>query len=104
MYMILQINKEKYLDDILMAFAEAGIEDPIVLSGESLGHKLIYDMPLFAGFRKSMGSAKSYAKIIMTVVKQDQVDFMLEELKNSGVNFVEDEIGKIVLLPIEKVI
>jgi len=27
--MILQINKEKYLDDILMAFAEAGIEDPI---------------------------------------------------------------------------
>ncbi len=45
MYMILHLMKEKYLDDILMALTEAGIEDTIVLSGESLGHKMAYDIP-----------------------------------------------------------
>ncbi|OPX30131.1 MAG: hypothetical protein B1H06_00355 [Candidatus Cloacimonas sp. 4484_143] len=103
MFAILQINKEKYLDDILMALAEAGIEDPIVLSGESLGHKLVFDMPVFAGFRNSMGQGESYAKIIMAVTEKDRIDFMLDELKHSGIDFLKDEIGKIALLPVEVV-
>lgn len=103
MYMILNLNKEKYLDDVLMALTEAGIDDTIVLSGESLGHKLAFDNPLFAGFRKSFGKDKGYAKVIMAVAEKEQIDFMLEELKSSGVDFIKDEIGKIVLLPVEEV-
>ena len=104
MYMIFNLNKEKYLDDVLMALTEAGIDDTVVLSGESLGHKLAFDNPLFAGFRKSFGKDKGYANVIMAVAEKDQVEFMLEELKNSGVDFVKNEIGKIVLLPVEKLI
>ncbi|RLC51577.1 MAG: hypothetical protein DRZ79_02575 [Candidatus Cloacimonadota bacterium] len=104
MFMILQINREKYLDDVLMALAEIGVEDPIVLAGESLGHKLAFDMPLFAGFRQTLGREKNYTKIIMATVQEEDVDFMLEELKSAGVDFHEDEIGKIFLLPIEKII
>ncbi|HHE37604.1 MAG TPA: hypothetical protein ENL20_03405 [Candidatus Cloacimonetes bacterium] len=104
MYMIINLNKEKYLDDVLMALTEAGIDDTIVLSGETVGHKLAFDNPIFAGFRKSFGSGKGYANVIMAIAEQDQIDFMLEELKNSGVDFVKDEIGKIVLLPVEKII
>ncbi len=58
MYMILSLNKEKYLDDVLMALTEAGIDDTIVLSGESLGRKLTFDNPIFAGFRKSFSKDK----------------------------------------------
>ena len=101
MYMILNLNKEKYLDDVLMALTEAGIDDTVVLSGESLGHKLAFDNPLFAGFRKSFEKDKGYANVIMAVAEQEQIDFMLEELKNSGINFIKDEIGKIVLIPTE---
>ncbi len=101
MYMILNLNKEKYLDDVLMALAEAGIDDTVVLSGESLNHKLAFDNPLFAGFRKSFGKDKGYTKVIMAFAEKDQIDFMLEELKNSGVDFVGDEIGKIVLISTE---
>ena len=101
MYMILNLNKEKYLDDVLMALTEAGIDNTVVISGESLGHKLAFDNPIFAGFRKSFGSEKGYANVIMAVAEKDQVEFMLEELKNSGVDFVKNEIGKIVLLPVE---
>ncbi len=103
MYMILQINKEKYVDDVLMALAEVGIANPIVLSGESLGHKLAFDNPIFAGFRKTYGSEKSYGRIIMAKAEEQEVEFMLDELKHSGINFVKDEIGNIFLLPIHKV-
>jgi hypothetical protein len=50
-----------------------------------------------------MKPGESYAKIIMAITEQEQIDFMLEELKNSGVNFIEDEIGKIVVIPTQKV-
>lgn len=103
MYMILHLMKEKYLDDILMALTEAGIEDTIVISGESLGHKMAYDIPLFAGFRKSFGTEKGFANVIFAITNKEKIDFMLNELLHSGIKFVEDEIGKIVLLPIEKI-
>lgn len=86
-----------------MALTEAGIEDPVVLSGEALGHKLVFDMPVFAGFRSSMKPGESYAKVIMAITEEDKIYFMLEELKNSGVNFIEDEIGKIALIPTHKI-
>ncbi len=103
MFMILHVYDERYLDDIMMALAEAGIEDPVVISGESLGHKLAFDMPLFAGFRQTMGKDKSYAKVIMAQAEEKDVEFLLEELENAGVQFLKDEIGKITLLPIHKV-
>ncbi|NLN35016.1 MAG: hypothetical protein GX157_03305 [Candidatus Cloacimonetes bacterium] len=50
MYMILHLYSDKYLDDMILALSEAGIEDPIVLSGETLGQKMLYDIPLFASY------------------------------------------------------
>jgi len=104
MYMILQLYKAKYLDDVMMALTEAGVEDTIILSGESLSHKMTYSMPLFAGFRNSFGSEKQFSNLIMAIADNDQIDFMLEELKRSDVKFVDDGIGKIILLPVEKTI
>ncbi len=100
MFMILHVNQEKYTDDVLMALAEAGVVDPIVLTGESLGHKLAFDMPLFAGFRQSFGNNSSFSKVILAQVEEKDVEFMLEELKQAGVDFVGNEIGKIYLLPV----
>lgn len=102
MYMILQLNQEKYLDDVIMALTEAGIEDTIVLNGETSGHKLIFDNPLFAGFRKSMSADKGYANVIMAIAEKKQIDFMLEEMKNAGLNILDNKIARIVLLPIEE--
>ena len=104
MYMILQLYKAKYLDDVMMALAEAGVEDTIVLSGESLSHKMTFSMPLFAGFRNTFGSEKQFTNLIMAIADETQIDFMLDELKRSDVKFVDDKIGKILLLPIHKTI
>ena len=102
MYMILHLYKERYLDDILMALTESGVEDTIILEGQTLGHKLINDMPLFSGFRQSFGTRKGFAKIIMAIAEQNQIDTFLEELKNSGIDIIKKEIASIVLIPIEK--
>lgn len=104
MYMILNLYKENFLDDVMMALTEASVDETIILSGEALSHKIAFDMPIFAGFRESVGSEKGYAKIIMAVAEPDQIDMMLEALQGAGINFVEDHIGKIIILPVEKII
>jgi hypothetical protein len=101
--MIMHLFREKYLSDILMALTEAGIEDTIVLGGEAIGHKLVFDVPLFASFRDSYGAQRDYGKVIMGVADKDQVDFIIEELKHAGIDLKEKDIAKIYLIPLEEV-
>jgi hypothetical protein len=103
-YMILQLNKEKYLDDVLLALTETGIDETIVLAGETLGHKLAFNNPIFAGFRDVVGNEKAFANIIMAYAEgEDQIQYFLEELKRADVDLIGDDIGKIVLIPITKI-
>ena len=99
MYMILHLFKERYLDDVLMALTETGIDDAVILSGETFSHGSLFNMPLFSGFRKSFDTGKNFSHIIMAIARKEDVDFMLTELENSGIRFIEDKIGEIALLP-----
>ncbi len=99
MYMILHLFKERYLDDVLMAITETGIDDAIILAGESFSHQRLFNMPLFSGFRKSYDSGKKFSHVIMAIAKKEDIDFMLKELESSDIHFIEDKIGEIVLLP-----
>lgn len=100
MYMIMHLLQEKYLDDVMMALIEAGIENTVVLSGENLSHKLTFDMPIFAGFRNS-SNGQGYTKVIMGNASRKQIDFALEELKRSGVELISAGIAEISLIPVE---
>lgn len=103
MYMIFQLFYEKYISDILMALAEAGVEDTIVLSGEATGHKLIFDNPLFASFRDTYGTQRDYGKVIMGFADEEQVEFILDELKHAGIDVIGDELGKVILINSHKI-
>ncbi len=100
MYFILHLYEEKYLDDVMMALIEAGIENTIVLSGENLSHKLTSDMPIFAGFRNSV-RGQGYSKLISGQASKQQMDFMLEELHNAGIALIDKNLADIVLIPVE---
>lgn len=104
MYMILHLYNDKYIDDVILALSEAGIEDTIVLSGETLGQKMLYDIPLFVSFKDSPDIKQGYGNIIMGVAEKDEVLFAMEELKNSGLNLENKGLIKIFLLPIDEVI
>lgn len=100
MYMIMHLFTEKYLDDVLMALLEAGIEDTLVVSGENMGAKISYDLPIFAGFR-NLNSAKGYGKLIIGTAEKKQVDFALEELEHSGIKLIDKKHAEIALIPVE---
>ncbi|MCF7918530.1 MAG: hypothetical protein K9N06_01275 [Candidatus Cloacimonetes bacterium] len=102
MFMIMHLMAEKYMDDVMMALLESGIENTLVLSGENLSHKLTYDMPIFAGFR-NLNHGHGYGKLIAGIASKDQVDFALEELKSSGIDLIGKQFAEIVLLPVEHI-
>jgi len=104
MYMILHLFHDKYLDDVILALAEAGIEDTIVLSGESLGQKILYDIPLFVSFQESAAMKTGYGNVIMGTAEEEDVRFALEELKNSGLDLLEKKLAAIYLLPVNTII
>ncbi len=102
--MICHLYNDKYLDDVILALAEAGISETIVLSGESLGQKMLYDIPLFVSFQDSAAIRTGYGNVIMGEADEDEVLFALEELKNSGLDLLEKKLARIYLLPVSKVI
>jgi hypothetical protein len=51
MYMILQLHNDKYLDDVILALAEAGIADTIVLSEKAWDKKCSMIFPCLSAFR-----------------------------------------------------
>ncbi len=104
MYMILHLYSDKYLDDMILALSEAGIEDTIVLSGETLGQKMLYDIPLFASFKDSPDILQGYGSVIMGIAEKEEVLFALEELKNSGLDLQKKGMIKVFLLPIKEVL
>lgn len=103
MYMILHLYNEKYLDDVILALAEAGISETIVLSGETLGQKILYDIPLFVSFQNTAAMRTGYGNVIMGPAEEDALLFALDELKNSGVDLIQKNLASIYLLPIVKI-
>ncbi|MCB5248956.1 MAG: hypothetical protein WCY87_07300 [Candidatus Cloacimonadales bacterium] len=104
MYMILHLYSDKYLDDMILALSEAGIEDPIVLSGETLGQKMLYDIPLFASFKDSPDIRQGFGSVIMGVAEKEDVDFALAELTESGLDLLKMGMVKVFLIPIGEII
>ncbi|MCB5259096.1 MAG: hypothetical protein PHY41_07455 [Candidatus Cloacimonetes bacterium] len=100
MYMILHLYNDKYLDDVILALSEAGIEDTIVLSGETLGQKMLYDIPLFASFKESPDIRQGYGSVIMGVAEKNDIDFAIQELKESGLDLINMGMVKVFLVPI----
>ncbi|MCK9556848.1 MAG: hypothetical protein PHO85_02145 [Candidatus Cloacimonetes bacterium] len=104
MYMILHLYNDKYLDDMILALSEAGIEDTIVLSGETLGQKMLYDIPLFASFKDSPDIRQGYGSVILGIAEKDEVDFALAELTESGLDLLKMGMVKVFLIPIASTI
>jgi hypothetical protein len=104
MYMVFHLYSDKYLDDVILALSEAGIEDTIVLSGETLGQKILYDIPLFVSFQDSPDIRQGYGSVIMGVAEKEEVLFALDELKRSGLDLQKKGMVKIFMLPIDEVI
>lgn len=74
------LNNEDLLEQVLEAYAEAGIQGATILDSEGMGRFLSYEVPLFAEFRRFMKGNKPYNKTIISVVRDEELVPRLEKL------------------------
>ncbi len=104
-FLIIQLKEERYMEDILLAMTDVGIQNAIIQNAVDMSSTMAFDIPIFAGFREEFGKRKTYSKVIWALVEnEDAPEKLLKALQDSDVKFIKDEIGKMVLLPVLKII
>ena len=99
------LNREEYLETILSAFAELEVMDVTFFDGERLGMFLAHQVPIFAGLRQMVGEKKSLCKIVIALLeKRELLDKFVNLLREENIDFSTDNIGSIIVLPVNEVI
>lgn len=99
-YLIIQLFKMEYKEDLLLALTSCGIEKGSLFEGQNLDKALQRDYPLFTGFVRTEDERERYAALMTTVVKRkEQVDELIELLEEADIDIRKEEILRIVLLP-----
>ncbi len=78
--LVFVLNNEEYLEEVMEAYVEAGINGATLLDSEGMGRFLSYEVPLFEGFKDFMKGNKPYNKTIFSVVRDEQVVQHAKEL------------------------
>lgn len=93
------LSGKEFLDRLLEAYLEIGISGATVTQSQGMGHILVRDYPLFAGFKELLEAGGPFNYTIMAVVhSQKLIDEVLElipELKD------EDSKGVLFTLPVD---
>ena len=104
-YLIIQLFKEEFEEEVLLALTSVGIERAVVTDGLNLENVVTMDMPIFAGFRADPGKERRFCKIITAAVEEKKIlDEFLAALKSGGIDFVRESLGVIVLLPAAQIL
>lgn len=67
------LNEDKYLTEVLEELLEIGVTGASILDSVGMLHFLSQEIPIFAGFRSILKGTKPYNKIIMSVMKDEQL-------------------------------
>lgn len=65
-------NQPHKLEEVLEGFLEIGITGATVIDSRGMGHVLSTEVPIFAGLGAFTGTAASYNKTIMSVIKEPE--------------------------------
>ena len=104
-YLIIQLFKTEYKEDLLLALTSCGIEKGSLFEGQNLDKVLQRDYPLFTGFVRSEDERERYAALVTTVVdRKERVDELIGLLKEADIDIREEEILRIVLLPATRIL
>lgn len=104
-YLIIQIFKQEYLDDIMLALTSADIDNGTIVDGINSDNILNQHIPIFTGLIPNEGTSSVYCKIVNSVIDSlEKVDVLLDIFRDADINFVEDGIGRIIVLPTARVL
>jgi len=104
-FLIIQLYRIEYKDDLLLALTSCGIQKGSLFDGLNLDMTLQQDFPLFSGFVKSDDEKARYSVLITTVVEsQEKVGELLALLKEADIDVEKEQILRLILLPAQMVI
>ncbi len=99
--MIVSVYQEKWSEDVLVALTESGVKDILTLTGANETRRLPQNIPLFAGFKNSLGKTSPMSKIFLGVVNDSEIPkAVLANLKHADIDFLGEDLGSILLLPL----
>ena len=102
--MIVSVFHEKISEDVVCALTEIGVKDICSVTAVNETRRLPYLMPIFGGLKGILGKTSSLSKIYLSVVESEKAaeDF-LSSLKLADVDFIGDDLGEILLMPLQSV-
>ncbi|NQT25647.1 hypothetical protein HQ585_09850 [candidate division KSB1 bacterium] len=104
-YLIIQLFKTEYKEDLLLALTSCGIEKGSLFEGQNLDKLLQRDYPLFTGFVRSEDERERFSALVTAVVdRKERVDELIALLKEADIDIRKEEILRIVLLPAHRIL
>ncbi|HDS03554.1 MAG TPA: hypothetical protein ENN72_07610 [Firmicutes bacterium] len=99
-YFIIQLLKEEYLDDIMLAMTTAGIDNGTVIDGVNMDSIMDQRLPLFSGLIPEKDNRSRYCKIISSVIPdRSRAMAFLQALEDADIDFEKEGLGRALLLP-----
>jgi hypothetical protein len=101
-FLIIQLFKTEYKEDILLAMTTCGISKGNLFEGQNIDNILEQDVPIFAGLINPE-SQRARQTIMITAVldKKERMEMLIQLLEEAGIEVASGEILKTILLPIE---
>jgi hypothetical protein len=101
-FLIIQLFKTEYKEDVLLAMTTCGISKGNMFEGQNIDNILEQDVPIFAGLINPE-SERARQTIMITAVldKKDRMQMLMQLLEEAGIEIASGEILKTILLPVE---
>lgn len=99
--LLIELRKEEFLDDVILALTSTGASGALVIDAVSMERMMAFDLPIFAGFQDELTSEPGFAKVVLARAGGPHVvELLLRALADGGTDFQRDELGRIALLPL----
>jgi predicted transcriptional regulator len=93
------LNKESYLEDILMTFVELGVKGATILESQGMAGAMLQvekNIPFFGALKQSIENIRPFNKTIFTVVNDEKlldraierINMMFNDVKRPGLGFM----------------
>lgn len=98
--LIIVLNNSEFLDEVLETFLELGISGATVLDSTGMGQIISRDLPIFAGFKNVFSVAQPNNKTIITVIRDDEVERVMDAVEQITGKFGRQGVGVAFSLPV----
>ena len=101
--LVLILNKVEKLEEVLEGFIELGITGATVIESVGMGQIISEEVPIFAGLRFMFTGAKPHNKTILSVIREDKEESVINVLQKILGDLNKSGTGIVFTIPLDSV-